>query len=618
MVPRRARPLASLVLLSCLAGAASARSPGAAARDVLARVFRRDGAVSVRAAAARHLARGGDLDAREALRGWVATEPREDAAFREAAAGLGELLAAGDDAIRVELAAAVEGASSDTRRGAAGAALLRGGAAALPVIGRVLADPSRPYEAPLAKVAAGPLAGAGDLDLLEVLLLRYPAVGQVGKTAFDTLRVLARPRAEAAVLRLLEGDVDGRGPAVRWLASLPGAGVTARLVEILAGPGDLGTRAQAAAELAARDPARFAGEARGMLDPARVPPGLVAALARALGGIGDAAAAPRLRELLGVAPIDVRRAAAAALGALGWEPAREDLIQGAGAEGDPGFRAACMAALAGIPGDPARDALGGFLREADPASLRRVAARALEIRRSEPALAILREALRADDAATRAAAAGFLGEDPRSEDLLLAALASDPDATVRRTAAEVLRLAGGERRRRALVAAQADADAAVRQAAMFALMLRDEWARPTEDLAVRLLRGSPAVMLRSASLQLLARSGTPRALDALGRGAVHDAVPGIRAFCHLLLDARAPARSLEAARATLAADPRPGLRRASAARAGKHGAAAALVELRRAVLRDRDPGVRRAAVHALGSLVAPLRPRSRTAGASPG
>jgi HEAT repeat protein len=299
-------------------------------------------------------------------------------------------------------------------------------------------------------VALGRLGDArGALPLVEALRddhkwVRVDAAEALGKLgdarAVDALigvltdsDSLVRATAAAALDRLAWRPDDGAAGAAYWIATQQWAkcGETGAIAPLISALGD-------------EDPAIRGGAARTLADVGtRAVPPLIDALqdphmtlrgrsgaAEALGGIGDARAVEALLPLLDDREISVRRAAAQALGRLGDTRAAEPLVS-ALADHDADMRTAAAEALQQLAWRPEGTAAG----------------------------AAYWVATHQWDEAVRAAAV---------EPLIMAL--QDPDASVRKPAAEALGKLGDARAIAPLSGALGDSDIRVARAAARALV----------------------------------------------------------------------------------------------------------------------------------------------------
>lgn len=132
--------------------------------------------------------------------------------------------------------------------------------------------------------------------------------------------------------------------------------------------------------------------------------------ARSLGRIGDAAAAPALIRALGDGDVEVRRAAALALGDLGGGAAVPALLASQAGDGDLMVRGFAAIALGSIGGEAAEKALAGGLDVKQPLALRGFCAVALGLTGKSTHAARLRELLsRRSDSSLAGAASIALG-----------------------------------------------------------------------------------------------------------------------------------------------------------------------------------------------------------------
>ncbi|MBM3332576.1 hypothetical protein FJY68_12150 [candidate division WOR-3 bacterium] len=325
-------------------------------------------------------------------------------------------------------------------------------------------------------------------------------------------------------------------------------------------------------------------------DPA---PDTRAAIAAALGRIGSDRALPPLLELLRDMVDDVRIAAARALGDVRSPLAVNALIDEM-ADENPPVRAAAVEALGRIGSQQAVDILSSACAE-DPDSNVREAALAALRRLSAGSVTRLIQALSGNDLGERIHAVSQLLEQGKASTLPLTELLTNPEPTVRASAAEVLGALGDTSALEALAGALGDTDDRVRLSATTALG-RIKHARSAQALACLLgdqddkvaaaaatgieNLGELAIDLVSGLLDHEAVDVRVRAIDVLGR-LRH------RGACDRLIRALA--------------DKVIWVRSVSAHALGEIGDGRAVPALNEA-LRDRDLMVRAQAAEALGKL----------------
>lgn len=223
--------------------------------------------------------------------------------------------------------------------------------------------------------------------------------------------------------------------------------------------------------------------------------------------------------------------------------------------------------------------------------------------------------------------------DPNAAVPQLTMLLHDPDADIRRTAAQALGKIGNSRAVGALIEGVSDQDPSVRESAAWALgRLSDA------DEAVRNLAGAPLVgLLEDPSVAVIhaaaaalgqvgaaepvvmrlvdqlrhrdpeTRRGAARALgglEAVAAGpallkALDDDEAGVRQEALAALGELGDRRAVGAFVERLLHDPNPGVRAEAAYRTGKLGNEAAVAALRKSMSEDRDQAVRRWASWAL-------------------
>jgi HEAT repeat protein len=334
---------------------------GTAGRDGLRAISELRGHEQARATALVALARSGDDDAREALRGMLGDDDpdvhaaavrvldvqAQRAALREALADTRSVVraaaadalrgAAPDAAVRVLLAETARLDPEPRVRVFAVRALGAFGPAAVEPLRERLSDAD-------ASVRTAAVAALVEADRTAARLALVPLFGLGPSTAgIDAARFLARPSADDAratvdarayLLRTLElGDAMLRGSAALVLASLPSdPSLDETLLRVLEHDADPNVRLQLASALARPTPAEgprdTAVHARALLVGLLPAGGMVGAQAAAtLAAAGEVQGARALRALLSDADPAIRRVAARALArdALSPDAARRAL-----------------------------------------------------------------------------------------------------------------------------------------------------------------------------------------------------------------------------------------------------------------------------------------------------
>jgi HEAT repeat protein len=404
----------------------------------------------------------------------------------------------------------------------------------------------------------------------------------------------------ASVLLGLLGRAFGSTPLVKALAD-PAASVRRAAVGELAGSQDRKAAAALIPMLKDKEPSvrTAAAEAVGTLKMDGAVPALLAALkstsnagwpemrasaVRALAAIGNSAATPALVTALTDRSADVRKAAAAGLASMGWQPATDqERIAVAVAKAD--FAGAAAFGHAAVPRikallqdddsavqDAAINALAGM---DDPTGLDAVIALAMD--RS------------LNDLRPRLSALTALGEskEPRACDALLSLL-REPEYSIVYQAATTLAQNGEQKAVTPLLAVLKGKDLTLRQAAAPALQTLG-WKPATDQEAVLFY---PVVQDWDACASL-GDKAIPTLLETARSGG----------FWNDALDAvgRINTPASVAALVKLLKDVRPELRAAAASALGKAKAVSAVGALKRAQ-KDEDPSVQDAASQALADM----------------
>ncbi|MDX1649943.1 MAG: HEAT repeat domain-containing protein, partial [Myxococcota bacterium] len=378
------------------------------------------------------------------------------------------------------------------------------------------------------RMAVERLGTLPDAEGLPALVERLgDASWRVRKAAIEAL--VGSPRPEAAVRTLVRALADGDNPGRRNAAlealTRCGAPAVEALLEASTDP-DVDVRKQ---------------------------------VVDALAGIGDAAAAPRLRRLLADADANVRGAAADALGAVGADESADELLRAAAGDPEPLVRLSALRALSRLEVACGVEDLQGAL----------------------------------DDAVLRPAALALLGasDDPAAEDRLLKGLAEGGRAGREAAMDAVVRLAarrdGADADRLAeRVRETARAEPQLVQTALDRL---EGGALPTRLVVVQFLalaRDPASVVpmlhagLDEALLEVVlgALSGFGDAAAARLDAAWEDLDPRVRLLACELLGRLETDAGVERLRAALGA-PDPGLRAAAARALGRRRVVPALGEL---------------------------------------
>lgn len=276
-----------------------------------------------------------------------------------------------------------------------------------------------------------------------------------------------------------------------------------------------------------------------------------------------------LLEQLGAEDLEVRQAAAVALGRIGDPRATPALVR---ALADPEVAVPAAGALARIGDRTAFEGLLALLGDADPA-VRQAAVAALN----------------------------SIGHPDMPARVL--PLLEDRDESIRESALRIAGYFGYPECFDAVLARTRDESEAVRRAAVESLPFFDD-PRAVSALAQALERDTPAV--RAGAASALGRIGTPEALDTLAKG-LDDPDAWVR-FATLralgpIRDARFGPRLLDALRD----DPAPQVRLAAIDAVGRMGTAEALDALE-PLTRSADPDLADAAIRAIGHIegAAPL------------
>lgn len=380
----------------------------------------------------------------------------------------------------------------------------------------------------LRRVAVEALAGRTDGEALSALVERLgDASWRVRKAAIDAFA--ATPRPEPAVRALVGALADGENPGRRNAAlealTRCGAAAVGPLLDAADDP-DVDVRKQ---------------------------------VVDALAGIGDPAAAPRLRALLGDADANVRAAAADAVAAVGCDEGAPSLLRAAAEDPEPLVRLSALRALSRLEVACAVDDLSGPL----------------------------------EDPLLRPAALALLGasDDPAAEDRLLKGLAEGGRA-VRDAAMEaVVRLAGRRDDADAERLAERVRDAARATPELVAAAAEglERGALPQRLVAVQFLglarEEASVVPLLQAGLDEALGEVVLGALAAFGDGAARavdgawdDLSPRLRSLACDLLGRLSEGPGVERLRGALG-DPDPGLRAAAAQALGRRRFEPALGEL---------------------------------------
>lgn len=603
------RPRASLGpmlgVLAC-ASAAAASTPA----EVLAlvqRTYLEDTSPDVRYATARLLAPRDHAAARQTLLACLAEEPAGLGMFDDCLSGL---VATGDPGVRQALVARIpEAATPGTRAKVAEAALAADRDPALEAVLALLEDPNFPRESRVAREAAGPARQGGPLGrrVIAAGYRRYAADQSAGTAlaaaAFELdadwagqmVREAAgsstwtRRKGAARDLRRMPRD-QARGPLLDMLTTDSSDEVRKAAADALLGV-DLAGLGQAATPLVLRADLS-AGLREHLIDtlglvrwlPAEdallqtlesTYPTLRAASARALGGLGSQAAAPRLLAIL----------------------AERD-------QPDPHWMRTWSArGLGGIRTTPVRMGLFDALRLDTVDYTIDAAARSLAAHRTGEGWDLLRQALLAGQRLeTRVAAASALAADAASGAALALLVNPAEPVALREAAALALGAVDGAERLEALGRAVGDDAEGVRVAAWKSVGRRPTWSRELMARAQTALEADAVAPVRLYAARALIRAGGPRAAEALARAAEQDEDRSVRLACMQGLPTLDPDRAVASWRQALLADPDRTLRMLAAG-ALDDAAEESWVELRRAVLRDPESKVRRRAVLALRSLL---------------
>jgi HEAT repeat protein len=556
-------------------------------------------------------------------------EAWKDPASRSAAVAAVGAVGRGSPAELALLQKSLADASEDLRRHAVAAAALlnrRGGNSAA-LLEQALSDPSpavraeavseisRLSDEQAAPLWASALARTNDpllrksaLEAIAAQVLRTPAAASalgramLGGARAEAVPLLARllegtgPSAQAAEDAIVSVAIDQKAPeearleALRMLRTRPST------------PPALATVAGSPRVLAAVMPLNARGNATAaqlqVLDAMKGPAPLRAAAAATIGLLPRTVDTPKLLKVLeGDSAVEVRAEAARALPVLGREalPLLMKAAKQGGAEVEKAAVDAMAAQATKLGAGAAVQSLETVARTSPRPSTRLSAVAALG--RLTTSTGALGRLLRDKVPEVRAASAAALGEvlQHRSPDAVsaLRSAAHDPDANVRRHAAESLGrapAASASAAAKALAAFTADAEASVRLAAATSLAALGAAARGSSALAALLGDKDPSVR---AAGRRAAEEGGGADLDKVLVATFAAASAAER------LDIATTAAILGAPAALRAAlaDPDAGVRRAAAEHASNLDQvhAAALV----AALGDADAAVRVAAVRGL-------------------
>jgi len=395
------------------------------------------------------------------------------------------------------------GDNDSSVRRAAAEALVKIGAPAVPALIQALGD----SDSDVRRAAAWALGKLGDPHAVPALSVWVHAGEDAARNALQTLRHPALDLTQAVA------QVAAQGAWGVLIRALPNEKVREAVV-------GLGTPAVPALIQALgdsdRNVRRAAAAALGAIGDPHAVPALIKALgdrdlyvrraaAGALGAIGDPQAVPALIQALGDSYSDVRRVAAGALGELGDPKAVPALIKALG-DWDPYVRRAAAEAL-GKLGDP--KAVPALIKALGDSSedVRRAAAAAL-VKIGTPAVPALIKALGDSDRDVRRAVAEALGaiSDPQAVPALIQAL-GDSYSDVRRAAAAALGKLGDPQ----------------------AVPALSVWVHAGEDAARNALQtlGRPALDLTQAVAQVAAQGAWGVLIRALPNEKVREAVVGL-------------------------------------------------------------------------------------------
>jgi HEAT repeat protein len=590
----RTRAVAAYSALTLAVAASAVASTPAEVLSLVQRTYLEDTAEEVRYASARLLSPRDHAAARQTLLACLEAEPTGLGKFDDCLSGL---VATDDGLVRAMLVQRIQDAKTPiTRAKVADAALTADRDPALQAVLELLLDTGRPREARVAREAAGParMGGALGRQVIEAGYRRYGADDAAGRALAQSAFEVDPDWAGGMVLdAAVSSSWAARMGAARDLRRLPKPQARGPLVQLLTSDSAHGVRQVAADSLLSVDLVRLGEEATPMVLRADLSTSLREHLIDTLGRIRWLPAESALLQTLESSRPTLRAASARALGGIGSQAAAPRLLEILADRENPDphwMRTWAARGLGGIRSSPVRMGLFDALRLDDIGYVIDGAARSLAAHQAPEGWALLRQGILASQRLeTRVAAASALARDPESGAALAALLGPGEPPTLREAAALALGGVLGPDRLEGLRRATGDPDAEVRVAAWKSVGRRPDWARDLQALGEAALGEDAAAPVRLYAARALVRSGGPRAAEAIARATAQDQDRSVRLACLQGLANLDPERAVAAWRATLSGDPDRTLRMLAAG-ALDDAPEEGWVELRRAVLRDPEPG----------------------------